>query len=230
MSNLSQEEIDALLSGAASPENAKPNGEVDILAYSEPVSGEMESSRDSEAKDSKAPENTGPDSEEELEKELERQDKSSEYLTSEEKDILGEMGNICMGASATTMYTLLGHRVNITTPQVHVYSSEEVLSVYRSPFVAVTVEYSKGMEGKNLLILKERDTALITDLLMGGDGNTDVENIELDEIHLSAYERDHEPDDRRFRHIAVQSAGPPHRYHASAGPLCRNGYGRKPVF
>jgi flagellar motor switch protein FliN/FliY len=127
-----------------------------------------------------------PDSIELLEAELADLDKSSQYLTPEEKDILGEMGNICMGASATTMYTLLGRRVNITTPQVHVYSSDEVLAVYKTPFVVVTVEYSRGMEGKNLLILRERDSALITELLMGGDGNIDLDSVELDELHLSA--------------------------------------------
>ncbi len=186
MSNLTQDQIDALLDGAASPaESAEPYGEVDISAFAESAPEQVE-------------ENLAPDSNEEgqmaveytpmdqLEKELEALDKSDEHLTHDEKDILGEMGNICMGASATTMYSLLGRRVNITTPQVHVYTSEEVLSVYHTPFVVVKVEYTKGVDGKNLLILKEKDSALITDLLMGGDGNIDTENIQLDEIHMSA--------------------------------------------
>jgi flagellar motor switch protein FliN/FliY len=192
MSNLTQEEIDALLSGTASPQSAESRVDADIPVSSESAAGdgETEGRRSPEPGGPEAPHTVRSDSlpelEKELEKELERQDISKEYLTPEEKDILGEMGNICMGASATTMYTLLGRRVNITTPQVHVYTSEEVLSIYRTPFVVVTVEYSKGMEGKNLLILKERDSVLITDLLMGGDGNNDMENVELDEIHLSA--------------------------------------------
>ena len=185
MSNLSQVEIDALLNGAASPESAKPNGEVDISAYAETTEGEGGVENSQVPDGAEGPE-TAQYSMRELEMELEKLDKSDEYLTPEEKDILGEMGNICMGASATTMYTLLGHRVNITTPQVHVYTSEEVLSVYRTPFVVVTVEYSKGVEGKNLLILKKRDSAIITELLMGGDENADADNIELDEIHMSA--------------------------------------------
>ena len=106
-------------------------------------------------------------------------------LTSEEVDILGEIGNISMGAVATTMYTLLDRRVDITTPRVRVFNAKDVLSIYKVPFVVATIEYTKGIEGTNLLVLKIEDAALITDLLMGGDGTLE-EPIELTEMHLSA--------------------------------------------
>lgn len=106
-------------------------------------------------------------------------------LTDDEVDILGEVGNISMGAVATTMYSLLDKRVEITTPHVTVYKTEDVLSVYKIPFVVAIIEYKKGVEGTNLLVLKVEDAALITDLLMGGDGKVE-EPIELDEMHLSA--------------------------------------------
>jgi len=106
-------------------------------------------------------------------------------LTEEEVDILGEIGNISMGAVATTMYTLLDRRVDITTPRVRVYESKDVLAVYKVPFVVATIEYTQGIEGTNLLVLKIEDAALITDLLMGGDGTLE-EPIELNEMHLSA--------------------------------------------
>jgi len=106
-------------------------------------------------------------------------------LTAEEVDILGEVGNISMGAVATTMYSLLDRRVSITTPRVSVYNAKEVLSVYRIPFVVATIEYVEGIEGTNLLVLKIEDAALITDLLMGGDGTVE-QPIELNEMHLSA--------------------------------------------
>ena len=106
-------------------------------------------------------------------------------LTEEEVDILGEVGNISMGAVATTMYTLLDRRVSITTPRVRVFESKDVLSIYKIPFVVATIEYTKGISGTNLLVLKIEDAALITDLLMGGDGTVE-EPIELNEMHLSA--------------------------------------------
>jgi len=106
-------------------------------------------------------------------------------LSHEEVDILGEIGNISMGAVATTMYTLLDRRVDITTPRVRVFNAKDVLSIYKVPFVVATIEYTKGITGTNLLVLKIEDAALITDLLMGGDGTLE-EPIELNEMHLSA--------------------------------------------
>jgi len=106
-------------------------------------------------------------------------------LTEEEVDILGEVGNISMGAVATTMYSLLDRRVSITTPRVSVFDAKDVLSVYRIPFVVATIEYVEGISGTNLLVLKIEDAALITDLLMGGEGKVEPP-IELNEMHLSA--------------------------------------------
>ncbi len=177
MANLSQAEIDALLNGGAPPAEPDP-----IDAAAAIVAADAAAMSKSPADEPQAAEE---DTLESLQNELSRLDKSDEYLTPDEKDILGEIGNICMGASATTMYTLLGHKVTITTPRVHVYTSEEVLSVYRSPFVVVKVEYKEGISGKNLLILKESDSVLITNLLMGDESDY-VPGTPLDELHLSA--------------------------------------------
>jgi flagellar motor switch protein FliN/FliY len=106
-------------------------------------------------------------------------------LTEDEVDILGEVGNISMGAVATTMYSLLDRRVSITTPRVSVFDAKDVLSIYHIPFVVATIEYVEGISGTNLLVLKIEDAALITDLLMGGDGKVEGP-IELNEMHLSA--------------------------------------------
>ena len=105
-------------------------------------------------------------------------------LTLEEIDALGEIGNISMGTAATTLFTLLNHKVTITTPDVSVTSLTELAAQYPIPFVAVEIQYTKGIKGNNLLIIKEDDVKIITDLLMGGDG-TNLEG-ELNELQLSA--------------------------------------------
>ena len=108
-------------------------------------------------------------------------------LSAEESDILGEVGNMCMGASATTMYTILGRQVNITTPRVYVYPNLlDMLQEYNVPYIVVEVNYTEGVMGRNLLLLKVSDAALITDIMMGGTGDVDLENVELSELHLSA--------------------------------------------
>jgi flagellar motor switch protein FliN/FliY len=95
---------------------------------------------------------------------------AEQILSVDEKDALGEIGNISMGTSATTLYTLLNNKVNITTPKVSVLNWEELSSQYPVPYVAVQVEYKEGLVGSNLLILKEDDVKIITDLMMGGTG------------------------------------------------------------
>ena len=105
-------------------------------------------------------------------------------LTEEEKDVLGEIGNIAMGSAATALYTLLDQKVDITTPKVTVSTFGKVMSDYDKPCVLIKVEYIAGLEGTNLLIIKEEDAAIIADLMMGGDGtNSDGE---LNEIRISA--------------------------------------------
>jgi flagellar motor switch protein FliN/FliY len=105
-------------------------------------------------------------------------------LDPQEIDALGEIGNISMGTSATTLFTLLGQKVTITTPTVSVNTWTDISREYSDSFVGVKVEYTNGLIGTNLLIMKEADVKVITDLMMGGDGsNTDGS---LTELHLSA--------------------------------------------
>ena len=106
-------------------------------------------------------------------------------LTELEKDALGEIGNMCMGASATTLYSLLNRRVSITTPRVSTCNTADQLGSYKKPYLAVEVSYTEGIDGYNIFLLKQEDAFLITDLLMGGDG-TAVSKESLGELYLSA--------------------------------------------
>lgn len=106
-------------------------------------------------------------------------------LSSDERDFLGEIGNICMGTSATTLSTLLGKKVNITTPKVSIAHTVEDLGHYQKPFLAVEVSYTEGVAGYNILLMQETDVKIITDLLMGGAGVANQEQ-EIDELHFSA--------------------------------------------
>ncbi len=105
-------------------------------------------------------------------------------LTDVEKDAVGEVANISMGSSATTLFSLVNRKVNITTPVVQLANWDSVLADYEKPCVFIQIRYTEGLEGSNILVLKEHDVKIITDLMMGGDGtNTDGE---LGELHLSA--------------------------------------------
>ena len=105
-------------------------------------------------------------------------------LTSVERDAVGEIANISMGSSATTLYSLVNRKVNITTPEVSLAKWEDVVGNYERPCVFIQIKYTAGLDGSNLMVLKEHDVKVITDLMMGGDGsNTEGE---LGELHLSA--------------------------------------------
>lgn len=107
-----------------------------------------------------------------------------EQLTEEEKDAIGEISNISMGTAATTLFSLVNQRVVITTPVVEYATWPEIVNSYDKPCVFIQISYADGLDGNNILILKEKDVKIITDLMMGGDGS----NIdgELSELHLSA--------------------------------------------
>lgn len=108
----------------------------------------------------------------------------SERLTPEETDALGEIANISMGTAATTLSILVNNRVDITTPSVTYTTMEELAEKQDTPCVFIYISYRAGLEGNNVLILKEDDVKVITDLMMGGDGsNTETE---LSDLHLSA--------------------------------------------
>ena len=105
-------------------------------------------------------------------------------LSPDERDAIGEVANISMGSSATTLYSLVSRKVNITTPVVTLANWKTVVEDYEKPCVFILIRYTLGLDGTNILVLKEHDVKVITDLMMGGDGtNTDGE---LGELHLSA--------------------------------------------
>ena len=109
---------------------------------------------------------------------------SNERLSPEESDALGEIANISMGTAATTLSILVNNRVEITTPKLSYVTLDDLKEQNPAPCVFIYISYRTGLEGNNILVLKENDVKIITDLMMGGDG-TNTEG-ELGELHLSA--------------------------------------------
>ncbi len=157
---LSQDEINALLSGMDLSADEEP----DKIGSSEEVT-EVPSSTPSETGDGQVA-------------------FAEELLNDVEKDAIGEVANISMGSSATTLYSLVNRKVNITTPVVQIATWNNLLEDYERPCVFIQIKYTEGLAGTNILVLKEHDVKVITDLMMGGDG-TNTEGA-LGELHLSA--------------------------------------------
>lgn len=153
---LSQAEIDALMNGGATAEPEKP-----AETKEEPVSSEASQVQTSEV----SAEASG----------LDEQAKS---------DLIGEVGNISMSQAATTLSSILNHRVSITTPRVTRIRFKDLIDGIKAPKVATTVEFKEGLTGVNLMLLEVHDANVIANLMMGGDGTP--ENEEFTELELSA--------------------------------------------
>jgi len=108
-----------------------------------------------------------------------------EIITDIDKDLLGEIGNISMGSASTALYQLINQQVNITTPVVTVTTLREIKEAFETPNIVLDIQYIAGIIGRNILIIKTLDGLVISNLMMGGDGNI-TDNHELSEIELSA--------------------------------------------
>jgi len=109
----------------------------------------------------------------------------AEIITDIDKDLLGEIGNISMGSASTALYQLINQQVNITTPVVTVTTLREIKEGFETPNIVLDIQYVAGIVGRNILIIKISDGLVISNLMMGGDGNI-TDTHELSEIEISA--------------------------------------------
>ena len=80
-----------------------------------------------------------------------------DHLTRLQTDVLGEVANISMGNSATTLSMMLNHPVNITAPCVEVIHRSDALEGYEGTCTFVQIHYIKGLSGSNVFVLKDAD-------------------------------------------------------------------------
>ena len=98
-----------------------------------------------------------------------------EYVFSDiEIDAIGEISNICLGNSVTTLGMLVRQPVDITPPKVTIIEKSEYVKNVSYKRVFVKVSYVEGIQGCSILMLNEEDAKAIADLM------------ELGEMHLSA--------------------------------------------
>ena len=77
------------------------------------------------------------------------------FITPQQADVIGEVANICTGNAATALSLMVNRPTNITTPLVEVLTNEDTLK--QPDRILVKVPYTKGLDGTNLMILKEED-------------------------------------------------------------------------
>lgn len=107
----------------------------------------------------------------------------SNLLSDMEIDVIGEIMNISMGSGATALSNVLDAKVNITTPQIEALPLEEFEFTYLEPVVGVSIKYVEGIEGTNVLLLREEDLKQILCHLLSMDN---PDEFVFDEIATSA--------------------------------------------
>lgn len=161
---LSQEEIDALMNAQSLGNIPDPPQETESIAEGTvPQESEIPSSKPEEA---------------------EQEIDTFSIMTSEEIDALGEIGNISMGSASTTLSELLSQKVNITSPKVKVLTKQQLFDSFVVPYLVIKVDFSEGLNGYNLLVIKLNDAAIMASLMMGGDGTPMSE--EISDLEISA--------------------------------------------
>ena len=108
----------------------------------------------------------------------------AELLSTMEIDAIGEILNISLGSSATSVSQLLGQQVTITTPEVKLMKTKEFDIKLYEPAIGVEINYVEGLSGSNILILKEEDVKVIVGLLLQTDFS-DKEFV-MDEMNIGA--------------------------------------------
>lgn len=179
---LSQEEIDALLN-QSNKQEAEPNTEEEQLPDAEKDAPLAESDHTSP----KTGNETG-DTHQTSERIVTTgiPETEPELLSPEEKDALGEIGNISMGTASTTLSELLQQRVTITSPKVRVTTQKELFAAFQVPYMVIQVEFKEGLAGYNILIMQLRDTMVMANLMMGGDGTEIADQVSEMEVSAAA--------------------------------------------
>ena len=101
-----------------------------------------------------------------------------------EIDAIGEIMNISLGSSATALSTMLGTKVNITTPKVKVQNRNEFEFRELEPAIGVEISYVKGLDGRNVMMFSRNDVRVIVSMMMGMD--IPEEEFVMDEMNASA--------------------------------------------
>lgn len=114
------------------------------------------------------------------------QQAENENLTQKESDIILEVGIETMTVSSKVLENLLNTEVTISSPNHKIVSAEAIKEYFENEdCAAVRIDYKVGIEGSNVLILKEKDALIIAGLMTGGNGVDDLPT-ELDDLYASA--------------------------------------------
>ncbi|MGL4370543.1 MAG: hypothetical protein ACRCUT_12850, partial [Spirochaetota bacterium] len=108
---------------------------------------------------------------------------SSSGLSPVEKDSLSDLYNGVMGAVAPSMSAYLQKPIRISNAIVEVKNHDSLVGDFPKQYVQVSLGYTGGVNGKNVIILNMNDAGVISSLMMGDESGKPP--AELSEAHQS---------------------------------------------
>ena len=97
------------------------------------------------------------------------------FFTEMEMDAIGEISNICLGNSASTLSMLVRQTVDITPPRVEIIEKSEYSKNVSTKKVFVKVNYVEGVQGCSIFMLEEQDAKAQAQADIAEDGYWGVE-------------------------------------------------------
>jgi chemotaxis protein CheC len=92
-------------------------------------------------------------------------------LTTAERDILGEIGNMCAGNASTALAQIIGRRIELELPSVEIVSIGRLHAHLKvdpeEPIIGIHMQIWGGARGNALMIFPKKDSFLLIDLLIG---------------------------------------------------------------
>ena len=108
---------------------------------------------------------------------------ASSGLSPVERDSLGDIFNGVMGSVAPSLSAYIQKPIRISNAQIEVKGRDALMGDFPKQYVQVSMNYTGGLNGKNLVILNFNDAGIISSLMMGDESGKPP--ADLSEAHKS---------------------------------------------
>lgn len=81
-------------------------------------------------------------------------------------NLLGEIGNISVGGAATSLSDFVDKLVTISVPDTKVQTFSEVAETFGDEYIFVKIDYTEGLEGANLLLIKKEEAMKLENIVL----------------------------------------------------------------
>jgi chemotaxis protein CheC len=92
-------------------------------------------------------------------------------LSAFEKDILSEIGNMCVGNATTALAQILGRRIDLELPSARVINVNKLHQCLRvspeEPVMGIHMQILGGAKGNALMLFSRKDSFALVDILIG---------------------------------------------------------------